>query len=246
MKILVLGDPHGCIPKNLNGIIKKNQIKIIICVGDVPPVPKEFRKGKINYFPKAFLKRADLFFKEYVKKICSYRIPVLILRGNMYLTGSRNKLTKEIFSRYPNLIYKKTGKIKFEDENFVLFDMSFEPHMYKNSDSWMRNKFDENKRRKKKLISLLKSIKQNAVIVSHAPPYGHLDNSYKGRRGSKILLEAIKQFQPKLVLCGHIHENSGTKKIGKTTIINLGEGKYQVIELIDNKINITLKGCPKR
>jgi len=33
MKILAIGNPHGKLPKNLDSIIKKNKIEIIICVG---------------------------------------------------------------------------------------------------------------------------------------------------------------------------------------------------------------------
>ncbi len=217
-------------PKILIKLLKKNKIDLIICVGDIPPVPSAFRKGKIDYFPKEFLKKSDKLFKDIVKKLCSYKKPVLILRGNMYLTGSRNKLTKNIFSSHENLFYKKTGKLNFAGWNFILFDMSFKSHMYKKPDSWMKKQYKLNKPRETKLNQLLKG-KNNVVIISHAPPFGYLDKTKFGHRGSKILLRAIKIYKPELVLCGHIHEQRGMRKLGKTEVYNLGVAGHKIITL---------------
>jgi Icc-related predicted phosphoesterase len=231
MKILAIGDPHGKLPRNLDNIISKKKIDLLVCVGDVPPVPRAFRKGEINYFPKDFLKKSNMLFKDIVKKLCSYKKPVLILRGNMYLTGSRDKLTKKIFSSHKNLIYKKTGKVEIDGKEFILFDMSFEPHMYRTQDSWMRKQFISAKKRGIKINKLMK-ITESPVIISHAPPFGYLDKTVKGKRGSKILLKLIRKHKPELVLCGHIHESKGIVKIGRTTVINLGCcGNYKVLEI---------------
>jgi len=233
MKILAIGDPHGKLPKNLDRIMKKENIDVIICTGDIPPVPKEFRQGKINYFPKEFIVKADKLFEDIVKKLCSYKKPVLILRGNMYLHGDSDKLTKKIFSSYQNLYYKKTGKVKIGGKNFVLFDMSFEPHMRHSPkvSPWMKKQHALNAPREIKLNKLLKSL-DNPIIISHAPPYGYLDMTILGHRGSKILLRVVKKYKPKLVLCGHIHEGKGKTRIGKTEVYNLGfDGDYKVLDI---------------
>ncbi len=233
MKILAIGDPHGILPKNLDNIIKKEKIDVIFCVGDVPPVPKAFRQGKINYFPEKFLKKANKLFEDIVKKLCSYKLPVLILRGNMYLHGDSAKLTKKIFSAHKNLIYKKTGKVRIGKQNFVLFDMSFEPFMRRTpkSSSYVKKEYKLNKSREIKLNNLLKDL-DDVIILSHAPPFGYLDKTTVGPRGSKILLRAIKRYKPKLVLSGHIHENKGRARIGKTEVYNLGScGEYEVLEV---------------
>jgi Icc-related predicted phosphoesterase len=234
MRILALGDPHGKLPKNLDKIISKNKIELIFCTGDVPPVPNAFRKGKINNFPKEFLKKADNLFGEIVRKICSYKIPVLILRGNMYLSSRSTIITKKIYTRYENLIYKKTGKVRINGFNFVLFDMSFEEHSHKNV---TKRKLASNKLRTNKLAKLLNENKE-AILLSHAPPYGYLDKTYSGKHiGSKILLKAIKKNKPKLALSGHVHEAKGKAKIGKTIVYNLGyHGDYAVVDTEKNKL----------
>lgn len=230
IKILAISDPHGKLPKNLDELVKKNNIEVIICVGDVPPVPKGIRKGGgIITFSKEFLKKADKSFKDIIKKLCSFGLPVLILRGNMYLSGKGDKITKSIFRKHRNLIHKRTGKIRLKDVNFVLFDMIFEEHSHAYH---TKKSFKPNKSRERRLNKLLKELK-NPIIISHAPPYSYLDKIKSGKHvGSKILLKAIKKHQPKLVLCGHIHEAKGRKKIGKTEVVNLGCcGDYKIIEI---------------
>ena len=70
------------------------------------------------------------------------------------------------------------------------------------------------------------------LLVLHSPPYGHCDASGSGDHfGSRALAEAIEAKQPKVAVCGHIHESWGAESaIGGTSIFNLGpEGR--VIEL---------------
>ena len=63
-------------------------------------------------------------------------------------------------------------------------------------------------------------------MLTHAPPYGtKLDFlEYFGHVGSKSSIKAIKELKPKLVLCGHLHENfHKMHKIGSTLIVNPGQ-----------------------
>ena len=230
MKVLALGDPHGKLPKDLDSIIKKNKIEIIICLGDIAPAPIIPRKGETF---KQACKRAEKTFKKIIDKLCSYNLPVLTLRGNVYTnTRENNKVTHRIFSPHKNLYNKKTGKLKIKGHNFILFDMIYEKHSFRNPKNFKKKDVVSNEARKKRLNNLLKENK-DAVLLSHAPPYKYLDKIRSGKHvGSKILLEAIKKHQPRLVLCGHIHEAKGKAKIGKTEVYNLGCcGDYKVFNL---------------
>ena len=67
-----------------------------------------------------------------------------------------------------------------------------------------------------------------AILVVHSPPHGHCDASSAGEHlGSTAVLEAIEQKQPRLAVCGHIHESWGAEsEIGSTRVFNLGpEGR---------------------
>lgn len=70
------------------------------------------------------------------------------------------------------------------------------------------------------------------LLILHSPPYGHCDVSGQGKHlGSRAILEAIEAKQPRVAVCGHIHEAWGQEsRIGETRVINLGpDGR--VIEL---------------
>jgi Icc-related predicted phosphoesterase len=65
---------------------------------------------------------------------------------------------------------------------------------------------------------------EGGVLVVHSPPQGHVDASSAGDHlGSTAILEAIEAKQPRLAVCGHIHESWGeTSQIGATEVRNLG------------------------
>jgi Icc-related predicted phosphoesterase len=65
---------------------------------------------------------------------------------------------------------------------------------------------------------------ENAVLVLHSPPLDHCDSNGAGQSfGSPILLRTIEERNPRLAVCGHIHESWGCEsKIGDTPLYNLG------------------------
>jgi Icc-related predicted phosphoesterase len=65
---------------------------------------------------------------------------------------------------------------------------------------------------------------EDAVLVVHSPPKGYCDQSSSGDHlGSEAILAAIEAKQPRLAVCGHIHESWGEEsEIGSTRVINLG------------------------
>jgi uncharacterized protein len=73
---------------------------------------------------------------------------------------------------------------------------------------------------------LLQKCPRGAVLISHSPPKGFVDEDGSSRsRGSTAVLDAITRVQPPLVVCGHIHASAGQRaKLGPTTIINAGSG----------------------
>ncbi len=237
MKILAIGDPHGKLPLGLSKIIKRNKIELIIVTGEIPPVP--FQK----YYPKNMRKEydsswGDSRYKFLLDKLCSYGFPVIILKGNAYMSLRGTKYTNKLFKQYKNLFYNQTGKFGFNKKNLISFDMFWE----KWSSKQINKKFFErvtkkNNLRLNKLKKLFNQI-ENPILITHSPPYGILDNVKSvGHVGSKKILKFIKKYQPKIVFCGHIHEGRGKKKIGKSLVINCGSrGDYIVYDLDQNKI----------
>ena len=237
VKILALGDPHGVLPKNLDKIIKRNKVELIVCVGDIPYSPKNhWLKESWENIDQNFVNKS---YRDIMKKLCSYRVPVLTLRGNMWMNRKfRNKATT-YFRRHKNLINKWTGKEKVLGENFVFFDVVFEDaNTPKSLGKFNKKRADRNLKREIRLNNLLKENK-DSILISHNPPLGVVDINYSNKHtGSKIIRDAIKKHKPKLVLCGHIHEAKGKGKIGKTPVYNLGwHGDYVVIDSETLKIS---------
>ncbi len=89
-------------------------------------------------------------------------------------------------------------------------------------------------------------IDSETVFVVHTPPWGSLDQ-VMGRfhSGSKMVQKLIEQKQPKLLICGHIHEAAGITEVGKTSVVNcsipktgkgmmivVGQGNKSRIEMV--------------
>lgn len=231
MKILAIGDPHSELPKNLDSIVEKNKIEVIVCVGDIGFVPQKawLKESWKNVTEKSMNQK----YKKYIDKIASFGLPVLTLRGDTFIQGGK-PFADKVLSKYKNVINKFTGKYNLNGQNFIFFDISFEPETMKetNKTKFFIDKMRRNKNRESKLYRMLNEDK-DSILISHNPPYGVVDKIFNGKHvGSKILEKAIKKYQPKLVLCGHIHEAKGEGKIGKTKIYNLGSyGDYKILEV---------------
>lgn len=85
-------------------------------------------------------------------------------------------------------------------------------------------------------------------FVFHNMPYGcNLDKintespdgrKLKGHYGSKLTRRIIDRYQPVLAIGGHIHENQGKCKIGKTIVVNPGaaiDGRAAIIDFDEKK-----------
>ena len=73
-------------------------------------------------------------------------------------------------------------------------------------------------------IELLRNCPKNGVLISHSPPYGILDLSSRGESlGSTSVRQTLTDKQPKLVVCGHIHESWNQQiRVENTDIVNAG------------------------
>ena len=83
---------------------------------------------------------------------------------------------------------------------------------------------------------------ENSILVTHVPPYKTQDKVFMGHHiGSKELRDLVEKCRPRLVLCGHVHENPGMAKFGKNIIINCSIGKRTEGALIEIDDEIDVK-----
>ncbi len=69
-------------------------------------------------------------------------------------------------------------------------------------------------------------LQSHSVLVVHPPPYGVRDRVLgKFHAGSRAVRRLVDRCSPALVVCGHIHEQSGVETIGKTTVVNCAMGR---------------------
>lgn len=73
------------------------------------------------------------------------------------------------------------------------------------------------------------------VILTHAPPFGILDDVGDEHVGCKVLNTFLDKAN--LIVCGHIHEARGIVRSGKTTIVNPGMAALGFAAVIDLDIS---------
>ncbi|MEI6731183.1 MAG: metallophosphoesterase [archaeon] len=100
----------------------------------------------------------------------------------------------------------------------------------------------------KRLLSRLMKKGKPEILVLHYPPKGVFDiihdksNPYNGKSaGIDMFRQAVLKYKPRLVLCGHMHEYQGAKRLGKSLVVNPGDaekGKYAIVDFTYEKIDV--------
>jgi len=144
------------------------------------------------------------------------------------------------------------GKARFRKLSIVGFGGYLDPDVYftkkgikatNSNKEILKRRKKRYKQQEKRLIKLMKN--KPDILLIHYNPYKCLDKmKAKGFlltgscMGVCFYNRAIKKYKPKLVVCGHMHENQGKCKLGKTLIINTGaacEGRAAIIEFDEKK-----------
>jgi Icc-related predicted phosphoesterase len=144
-------------------------------------------------------------------------------------------LVDEMIDNHKDVINGE-GKVIEIDENHEMISCGWvNPSPWKTAREEEEDKLEE---RLRKYISKLKNVK-SAIFNFHAPPFeSKLDEAPLLDKdlnpiiqsgsvvmvpvGSKAVRKTIEEYQPFLGLHGHIHESSGSIKIGKTHCVNPG------------------------
>jgi hypothetical protein len=84
------------------------------------------------------------------------------------------------------------------------------------------------------------------ILVTHAPPKGTSLDALKSKEhvGSEAIRKIIAAKKPLLAISAHIHENSGTDKIGATTVFYPGpaySGFYGIVTIEGKSVECRIK-----
>lgn len=137
-------------------------------------------------------------------------VPVLAVRGNTDLSWQ-----ERCFDRYANITHLHLHRMRIRGIPFSGISGTV-PVPFRS-----RVRFFE----KALLRAAANQICTQTVLVVHPPPYGTLDRVL-GRlsAGSRGVAALISACSPKVVLCGHIHENAGALRLGDTLVVNCSIG----------------------
>ena len=143
----------------------------------------------------------------FLRKLNGIKKKILVLHGNHEGYNVFKKMTKEY--EYCLDLHKQGMKIEdyiflgYGGGGFALEDSEFR----KVARQWYG-----------------KYQKEKVILITHGPPFGtDLDRLGKRHVGNKDYRKFIERIKPKLVICGHLHENVGLKdKIKGVQIIHPG------------------------
>ncbi len=91
-----------------------------------------------------------------------------------------------------------------------------------------------------KRMSKLK-IDRDTLLLTHAPPYGVLDEARGIHIGSKSIRDIIEKRKPFANFCGHAHEIEGKKELCKTIVIKIPAaklGRYLIVKITNKKLTV--------
>jgi len=93
-----------------------------------------------------------------------------------------------------------------------------------------------------KISFIEKLVDEKSVVVSHVPPHGLQDKVFIGMHaGSKELREFVDKQKPRLIICGHIHEDPGYTKTKNSVVVNCSMGKRGEGAIIEINKTIDVK-----
>jgi Icc-related predicted phosphoesterase len=119
------------------------------------------------------------------------------------------------------------------------------------TNKFIKRRIKEYKRREKiylknftKAREISRKIDKPIIFLTHNAPYGTKMSKIRAKSapkeirgkhmGSYLERKMINRFKPDIVICGHMHENFGKQKLGKTLVINSGtamNGNYVKFEV---------------
>jgi len=194
------------------------------------------------------LATADIHGSQYrlnivLKNIEKYSPDLVVICGDITQFGP-GELAKILLDQIPVETLAITGNIDTNDvgqeiENSKAKNIGMKRFVKSKIPFIGINKLDSNQL---KFIEDNNLIDKTSVLVSHEPPYGAQDKVFFGMHGgNKELRKIVDKYHPRLVLCGHIHEDPGFTKVGVTTVVNCSMGKRGEGALIKINDSISIK-----
>jgi Icc-related predicted phosphoesterase len=165
-----------------------------------------------------------------VKALASLSLPVLIVPGNM----DHKDVVPELWRKAGFVMLHRSSLIKGDFGFLGLGGMVAKDHLRIGDPARYYHSDEDVYRNLAEAYPEISGTKYK-IIITHQPPRGLRDTLYNGESsGCASLRRFVDDYQPQILLCGHIHEDRGEASSGFTRILNVGElgrGYAALIEL---------------
>ncbi len=206
MRILALSDIHGNFKAVKKILERESACDVILLCGDLTTL------GTAKEVVDA------------LQQIRSRAVPLLAVAGNMDSPDIDAALVAGDCSI--NGTGKKIGDVGFFGVSAAPLSPLHTPYEIPEDEILLKAKRGWNE---------IKDVRRK-VFVPHAPPRKTtLDRTFLGSHvGSTSIRAFIEQYEPDVVVCGHIHEARGIDTLGRVRMMNCGQaakGYYGIIEI---------------
>jgi uncharacterized protein len=191
------------------------------------------KKNLKTYCPNVLIIAGDItqFTRTHpvISELGDLSLPVLALRGNSDL-----KRVESQFARKENIFFLNNCDVTLQGVHFAGASGTIPVPFRSRIALWESLIW-------KRLMPLMTP---RTVLVAHPPPWGYQDLvAGKYHAGCKSLERFIRDCQPAVLICGHIHEDVGITWLGKTRIINCAMGSScegAIIDIQNGRIRVEL------
>jgi hypothetical protein len=185
----------------------------LYAVADIHAKPEhlELIRSHIEiHHPDALVVAGDIFnylHPEPVLHILNgFGVPVLAVRGN-----SDPAYMARYFAAYSNIRLLNAGRIRLDGISFAGLSGTI-PVPFRSRIAF----------REKHLMEKMKPmLDRDTILIAHPPPYGTLDRvGRKIHAGSALVRDLVVHTSPRMLICGHIHEDKGMEMLEQTLVVN--------------------------
>lgn len=265
MRILVMGDFEGKVPKGLKNFVLKERIDCLISAGDFCNADR-IKQVEFDNWGRRW---AEIVGKEKAQKMLesSFRngittlgvldnlgVPIYCIYGNNDVWSIGNK-THSLSKNVPRM--KNVKVVEGRTVEIAGFTLAAyggyrgygqKKERFEKVDAKTARKIESTRKEWRAKLRKLLEGRKNAILLTHDVPYmckldliRNKNSPLDGRHiGDELIREAVLKYKPILHLCGHMHENQGMCRIGKTLVVNSGfgqKGQAAILELPEKSVN---------
>lgn len=193
MKIVATSDLHGQLPEEIP------ECDVLVLAGDLAP------DYKFNLMAERQREWLHTTFREWLEGPASAAKHVVGIGGN-------HDFALDVFGPPEGLRWHFLEDSGVEIDGVYFYGSPWCPHLT----AWAYYAS------KRVLQMRAETVPRNTdVLVVHSPPFGHLDNAYGRHVGDAYIDIALQRAKPKVMFCGHIHEQHGQSELLKVPIYNV-------------------------